>query len=1466
MNNFSAALGSLRTMANRGRGGRKHHAKRHISRLPHLRDLRLEQLEDRALLSIGGTPLTHPTSLIGPVLPVADSPVSSSVKVLPNTASASSLSAISDVLSVATPAPKLQSTTGGNSLVASSLRDMQNAIQTQISQGKAALHNLSTDSIHVDDAGRIQVYVSVAAVTNSVINALSSAGLAVQTSNADMRVVQGWVSNSSLDALAAVAGVQSIAPPVYAVVNTGSVTTAGDAILNAASVRSQFAAYGIDGSGVKVGVISDGVTHRANSQATGDLPATITINPSLPGNGDEGTAMLEIIHDEAPGAQLYFSGTEAGGSFTSADMVNDINWLVSQGCKVIVDDVGFLDQPFFQDGAVATAAANAVSAGVDYVTAAGNYADAHFQGQYQPYSGTTYQTFYVNGTTALNILPVPTTAGYVEGALEWSDPWGGSGNNYDLYLFGWNGSSWVQVASSTTVQSGTQNPWEFVGYNNTMYSQMGWVINKASGASRELELYFSGSGIAGYYTNVSYTAADSIFGQGAVPSVIAVGAIDASDSGNDTVESFSSRGPSTIYINFSTQTKTLRQSLAGCGIDGVQTEVGQLGYFENPFYGTSAAAPSVAAIAALLRDVNPSLTPAQVATDLDNTAVDLTAYGSGYDNTSGYGRFDALGAAYAAFTPSAPQLAPGSDSGKFNNDGITNVTTPTITGSAPLASFVHVYVDGVEKGTQQLGSGQSIYSITTSTLTAGTHVITVKMGASSSTLTANLSNVSPATTVTIDTTVPTLTWGTPTPAANAAGWNNTDVSVPYTAADVSSGVDTSLPASPLVLSTEGNAVTGTVTVTDLAGNSAIFTAGPFKIDKTAPTLTWGTPTPAANAAGWNNTDVSVPYTTADVWSGVTSSLPASPLVLSAEGNAVTGTVTVTDAAGNSAIFTAGPFMIDKTAPTVTSSTPSTAGPTNAESLTFTVVFDETVSNVTTDDFQLTTTGTANGEIASVDASSGTSFTVTVDTIRGDGALRLDLSGGTDVQDASGNIAVAYTGGDTVTIDKTRTWDGGGGTDHNWTNPANWADDVAPVAGDRLVFAADTPTDSFNDFPELPEPTMFDSITFQNGDFTLSGNAVVLDPQGGVAIDNVLGHNSVALQLTLAPAATATAIVEAGVLQLGSDAQFPLLTGGSANITGGALILDYTTGSDLASTVRSLLATAYNGGVDPFHTGQITDTIASSTVGLGWADSPTINGHAYTNQIVVMPALYGDATLDGTVDGYDLGKVLSSYTQTGMTWAEGDFTYDGTVDGYDLSKILGNYTHTGPVALDVSGYNLDATAIPASSGVGITAIAGRMGPGSRAASSSGAVTFSAAPAQIGAAALAAVKGVGQAAATVSTPAKVGQPVPAAGDGDGVNVNARLVAAAITQVSKTPGSVVGAADHKAAADVPPQAQPKGRADAQLLRDAVFSRWAAVGWAHRNARELLATGDDENTDVPWDGQSEWSVGARVALRSRS
>ncbi|MBI5165438.1 MAG: DUF4347 domain-containing protein [Magnetospirillum sp.] len=114
---------------------------------------------------------------------------------------------------------------------------------------------------------------------------------------------------------------------------------------------------------------------------------------------------------------------------------------------------------------------------------------------------------------------------------------------------------------------------------------------------------------------------------------------------------------------------------------------------------------------------------------------------------------------------------------------------------------------------------------------------------------------------------------------------------------------------------------------------------------------------------------------------------------------------------------------DSTPPVVQSIAPTGSPAANASSVTYRVTFDESAGSVSTDDFQLTTTGTAAGTIASVSASSGTTIDVTVNAISGVGTLRLDLKSSTNVTDATGNgngtngSVAAFATGTAHTVDR-----------------------------------------------------------------------------------------------------------------------------------------------------------------------------------------------------------------------------------------------------------------------------------------------------------------------------------------------------------------------------------------------------------------------------------------------------------------
>jgi hypothetical protein len=235
---------------------------------------------------------------------------------------------------------------------------------------------------------------------------------------------------------------------------------------------------------------------------------------------------------------------------------------------------------------------------------------------------------------------------------------------------------------------------------------------------------------------------------------------------------------------------------------------------------------------------------------------------------------------------------------------------------------------------------------------------------------------------------------------------------------------------------------------------------------------------------------------------------------------------------------------------------------------------------------------------------------------------------------------------------TRTWDGGNGVaGNNWTTAANWVDDIAPITGDLLVFAGATQTSTYNDF----DPgTAFNSITFTNGNFTLLGNSVTLNPTSGVAVDNVAGQNRIDLPITAG--STGATVVRAGTLRLGLNAQGTVLGGGGADIRGGSLVFDYNVGASPAATIQTLLAASYHGGL--WDLGQFRNSTTGSTgLTLGWKDDGV-------SQVTVRATYAGDFNLDGAVNGLDYDIWEENFGAPGATFPMGDANYNGAVNSMD----------------------------------------------------------------------------------------------------------------------------------------------------------------------------------------------------------
>ncbi|HEU4389605.1 MAG TPA: hypothetical protein VFV34_17505, partial [Blastocatellia bacterium] len=276
---------------------------------------------------------------------------------------------------------------------------------------------------------------------------------------------------------------------------SGTKISEGDVTHKTALARSTF---GFSGSGVRVGVLSDGVDSLSSSIASGDVPNNVVVLPGQQGSGNEGTAMLEIVHDLAPGAQLYF----ATAISSAAGFAANIRALRAVGCDIILDDVGYLAETPFQDGQTAainsptnggiiTQAVNDVTAsGAMYFSSAGNSGNLSdnqsgvWEGDFADAGPTTLVSggrFHSFGSVAFNTI---TGTSSLIATLFWSDPLGGSNNDYDLFLL--NSTGTQVINSSTNVQTGTQDPVEALGGINAGRRLV--VVKKATAAGRFLHL------------------------------------------------------------------------------------------------------------------------------------------------------------------------------------------------------------------------------------------------------------------------------------------------------------------------------------------------------------------------------------------------------------------------------------------------------------------------------------------------------------------------------------------------------------------------------------------------------------------------------------------------------------------------------------------------------------------------------------------------------------------------------------------------------------------------------------------------------------------------------------------------------------------------------------------------------------------------------------------------------------------
>ncbi len=471
------------------------------------------------------------------------------------------------------------------------------------------------------ERGAVKVDVYVDGNASDAAQRLRDAGMDVAVTAQQPRpVVEGTLP---LDAIAEVAelGVSEAVIPVMGYGTDAGGTDVG-ALTSEGVVKHNFpaaiVAAGNNGTGVDVGVISDSMNQVgggiAASRATGDLPANTTTILDEAGGSDEGRAMAEIIYDEAPGLNsITFSSGTALGAVGKAQSIDN---LTARGVDLIADDIFYLSEPFFQDGVVAQAVDRSKAAGVAYLASAGNRGRQSYESDYRDAAGL-HDFDAGAGTDTRNCfsgtVPAPTGANpnpFILVALGWDEPVGNVTTDLDIRITNPAGVTLGSPGVSDNVATG--DPKEFASFTNAGAAVQPCVeIARSAGTASPHIKWIEQDNYAPTPVPEINTASDTINPDAAsAQGSLAVAAVDQADPGLDTPESFSSRGPKTRYFDAQGNRLATPQVLAKpqlAAADGVATTVPGFNPPDN-FFGTSAATPSAAGIATLLRATNPDAT------------------------------------------------------------------------------------------------------------------------------------------------------------------------------------------------------------------------------------------------------------------------------------------------------------------------------------------------------------------------------------------------------------------------------------------------------------------------------------------------------------------------------------------------------------------------------------------------------------------------------------------------------------------------------------------------------------------------------------------------------------------------------------------------------------------------------------------------------------------------------------------